>query len=410
MKKTLQNLILFTLLLSYLNSKAQYYWEEVIVPDTVDVKMIAFNSSGNQFIASNHGVYYSEDDHNWYQSGLPNYVSYIYINENNTIYSGMNKLFRSFDNGLTWDSVFYYSQGGIMSLCTSGDSIILLGTWGGIFRSDDYGQTWSNVLDTYNSEVINEIVYNSEGTLYAGSISYFLESPGGVYRSDDNGITWNLYCLDYHYVSSLIINSEDELFVGTRGHAYYGGGRVLKSIDDGLTWTIKYDNNLIESMAINIFGDIALGCDSQEGEPGGILISYDSGESWEDITNNLPTQAFDQVTFSPDNYLYTVTHFEDRLFKTDTPVGISESPKLNGLNHFRIFPNPASSYINIYLNDTKKNGIAISDITGNLVYNLTINHNCNLISVNIENLKSGLYFIHLSDESKSGFTYRFIKY
>ena len=187
-------------------SHSQYTWEEVNVPYSIEVNMIAFDSTGNQFISSDHGVYFSENGYNWEQTSHTDYESYIYINEINTIYAGMTNLYRSFDMGINWDSIFYSSEGGIMNICTYGDSSILIGTWGGIYRSIDNGQIWSHVLDTYNSEVIKDIVFDSGGIYYAGSTSYNGISPGGIYRSYDNGATWSLCCLEYHFVSSIKIN------------------------------------------------------------------------------------------------------------------------------------------------------------------------------------------------------------
>jgi photosystem II stability/assembly factor-like uncharacterized protein len=409
--KTFQYIVLFNFFLFSLSSQAQYNWEEIVIPDTVGVKEIAFDSTGYQFIASDKGVYYSENGYDWVQTSLLDYEGCIYVNKNNTIYAGEAYLYRSFDNAITWESLFYSSEGGIMSICTKGDSIIFVGTWGGIYRSIDSGLTWSHVLDSYNSEVFNDIIYNHEGILFSGSISYDgTLSPGGIYRSDNNGETWVLSGLDYHFVTSIVISEEDEIYVGTRGHGYYGGGRVFKSIDNGLTWMLKYENNLIESMSINIYGDVAIGCDSQEGEPGGILISYDGGESWEDITNNLPARAIDQVIYNPDNYLYAVTHFGGNVFKTDTPVGISIKSKLDRPKFFRVFPNPAHDKINILINEAKNCRITFFDILGNLIIDLKDIKNDDLINFNIENLSLGVYFIHFSCDSQTVFTYKFIKY
>jgi hypothetical protein len=201
--------------------------------------------------------------------------------------------------------------------------------------------------------------------------------------------------------------------VGTRGHGYYGGGRVLKSIDDGLNWDVKYENNLIESMAKNLYGDIAIGCDSQNGgESGGILVSYDDGENWEDITNNLPTRSFDQVIFSPDQHLYTVTHFEDRLFRTDNPVSISEASISDSFNHFRLFPNPAFDRLTIIFKENISHNIEdiiIFNTLGIKVKQIPVSQNVKEIVVDVSNLEAGIYFAVMKAEGIDVATGKFLK-
>lgn len=408
--KTTQTIILFLLCLFHLNSYSQYIWEEVILPDTVDVKMIAFDSAGVHYIASNNGVYISEYGYQWEKSSLPDYVSYIYINENNTIYTGMNTLFRSFDNGITWDSIFHSPSGGITSICTKGDSNIFIGTWGGVFRSTDSTQTWEQVITAYNSEVFRAIVTNSSGILFTGSTKFTGGgSPGGVYRSNDNGTNWELSNLDYHFVYAMAINSADEVFVGTTGHYYNGGGRVFKSSDDGNIWETMYEHNLIATLDINDYDEISIGCRTQ-GYPGGINCSYDDGENWEEITNNLPSNSFDQVLFSPDNFLYSVTHFEDRLFRTETVVSVHTTHTNNIISKISVFPNPAREQIKINFCEDSSHKITIVNMAGTKVLEISTNPTEGLISVNIENLKPGLYVIHCANNNQSYTSSKFTKY
>lgn len=403
--------ILFALSLFIIReSHSQYTWEEVDVPDSIEVMMNAFDSTGNQFIASNHGVYFSVNGYDWEQTSHTNYESYIYINELNTIYTGMTYLYRSFNIGITWDSIFYSSEGGIMNICTEGDSAILIGTWGGIYRSIDNGQIWLHVLDTYNSEVIKDMVFDSGGIYYAGSTSYNGISPGGIYRSFDNGVTWSLCCLEYHFISSIEINSEDEIFVGTKGHGYNGGGGVFKSSNAGETWDTMYYGNLVVCMTLNEFDDIAIGCSSQDGATGGVFVTYDNGLNWSDITANLPSRDIYQLRFGIDNHLYAITKYDYKLFKTDIPVVIKELPLNSDFNHVKIYPNPANNSLSIIPIKGNINLLRITDIYGHQIYELIKANQTGLINFNIENLVPGLYFLEVSDSLNRSNAYKFLKY
>lgn len=407
----LQYKLLLALVYFSFGLNAQYTWEEITTPDTAELYRFTFDTTGNLYIGTNKGVYFSENDQLWQYLGPDDFASYIYINDNNTIYAGMNELYRSFDNGTTWDSIFFYSQGGIMSIYTIGDSIICVGTWGGIFRSADSGQTWDRVLFAYNSEVFKAIVDNSEGVLFAGSTNFSGNySPGGVYRSDDNGETWELIGLDYYFISAMAVDSEDRIYACARGNYYTGKLAVFKSSDHGVSWEIVYENNPVNTITKNEYDEIAIGCDTQDGSPGGIFCSYDEGETWEEITNNLPSNSIYQAIFNPDNHLYTITHSGTKLFKTETPVDNSDKFFDRNSNVITVFPNPAKDKIQIKLKDALNYNLCISDLQGNIVRNTIIYPEKDFIRLDIQKLKPGIYIVHYSNNNCHRSNLKFIKY
>ncbi len=409
--KTAKYIILILITLLHYKIEAQYTWEEITIPDTAELHIFTFDTIGNLYIGTNKGVYFSEDDSQWQFLGPNDFASYIYINDNNTIYAGMNELYRSYDNGITWDSIFYYTQGGITSIYTIGDSIIFVGTWGGIFRSADNGQTWVHVLFAYNSEVFKVIVANSEGVLFAGSTNFTGNySPGGVYKSDDNGETWELIGLDYYFISAMVVDSEDRIYACARGNYYTGELAVFKSLDNGISWEIIYDNNTVNTITRNEYNEISIGCDTQDGTQGGVFCSYDEGENWEEITNDLPSNSIYQVIFNPDNHIYTITHSGTKLFKTVTPVNNSDKFFDKKSNVFTAFPNPAKNQIRFKVKNSLSYNVWISDFQGHTVLNEIMYPEENYIRINIQELKPGIYFVHLSDKNYHKPGLKFIKY
>ena len=99
--KTAKYIILILITLLHYKIEAQYTWEEITIPDTAELYIFTFDTIGNLYIGTNKGVYFSEDDSQWQFLGPNDFASYIYINDNNTIYAGMNELYRSYDNGIT---------------------------------------------------------------------------------------------------------------------------------------------------------------------------------------------------------------------------------------------------------------------------------------------------------------------
>jgi len=74
--------------------------------------------------------------------------------------------------------------GMICSLAVDSSGHLFAGTYGGIFRSIDNGDSWTKVNTGLTNTYILYLAVNSSGDLFAGT------SGGGVFRSTDNGNSW----------------------------------------------------------------------------------------------------------------------------------------------------------------------------------------------------------------------------
>ena len=117
-------------------------------------------------------------------------------------------LFKSTDNGATWEPL-PYTQGGspafldevfqgvwkiVTDPVTMDKDIVYAACYGAIMRSEDGGASWNMVLgDLENKSFATDIAITSEGILYAAMSSYCwsIERPAkaGIWRSVD-GIDW----------------------------------------------------------------------------------------------------------------------------------------------------------------------------------------------------------------------------
>ena len=80
----------------------------------------------------------------------------------------------------------------------------------------------------------------------------------------------------------------------------------------------------------------------------------------------------------------------------------------NQLVQCNIYPNPATDYLHIQLpENSSANLCRIFDVTGALVYQQTMN--TSLTTVSLSTLKSGIYFIQLSDNQKIIASEKFVK-
>ena len=121
----------------------------------------------------------------------------------NDAYFFGNGVFKTVDNGLTWNSLSATASNTPeefdqiwdliwdIEVDSSNDSldIVYAGTYGAIHRSEDGGETWTRVLGSgSNSAYFTEIELTSTGVVYATLSSDGFEK--GIWRSED-GIEWN---------------------------------------------------------------------------------------------------------------------------------------------------------------------------------------------------------------------------
>ena len=121
------------------------------------------------------------------------------------------EIFRSSDNGDSWDSVYHGQTFPIINLLKSNGPIIYAGIDGSIYRSTDDGITWELVKNDFGVYTI----YSLNGIVFAGGYR-------GVIRSNDNGDNWvmiNDGLADSSSVYSITAN-EEYMFIATYSSIY----------------------------------------------------------------------------------------------------------------------------------------------------------------------------------------------
>jgi photosystem II stability/assembly factor-like uncharacterized protein len=113
--------------------------------------------------------------------------------------------------------------GGAVARSTGGDGF--LKSEGGIFKSEDNGQTWSSIMDK------NLYVYDvtvdpyHEGRLYCNTFNQ------AAYRSDDYGKTWKkLKGYDFHWGQRVLMDQNDpeKVYITTFGSSVWHGVPVVE--------------------------------------------------------------------------------------------------------------------------------------------------------------------------------------
>jgi photosystem II stability/assembly factor-like uncharacterized protein len=215
---------------------------------------------------------------------------------------------------------------------------------GGVWKSIDYGRTWSPVFDQQSTGSIGDVLVapSNPNTLYVGS-GEGLQRPdlsvgNGIYKSTDAGETWTHLGLEnVQQVGGLAIDptNENRVFVAALGHPYGPNPErgVYRTLDGGKTWEkvlYKDENTGAIQVSIDpknpniIYADMWAGRQGPwengawNGPESGLFKSIDGGTTWTKLTTGLPgiQQGLGRIGFSiapsNPNRLYATVDAEEQ--------------------------------------------------------------------------------------------------
>lgn len=186
------------------------------------------------------------------------------------IYVAGNDIYRSTDQGITWDMMV---EGSFGSIAVGPGGFVYAGTnGGGLYRSSNRGENWTILTRGLEATNVYCLEVDSDGLVYVGT---YVDSLAGsaVIRSFDNGETWQAAdkAISNRYVKSLESRSTNSLLAGTHGEG------IFYSADSGVTWM---QSNLVASSVLTLLtqsnGKIFAGTTK------GIFQTEDGGRNWTD--------------------------------------------------------------------------------------------------------------------------------
>ena len=181
-------------------------------------------------------------------------------------------VFLSSDGGDSWtlaNAGIPYGYN-LNALTTTAAGTVLAGTMNGIYRSTNFGATWTQVFDLFG------FAFAQHGTtLYAGT-------SNGVYRSTNDGATWVPINTGMNFtwvraVAAIPNASGVALFAGAGG--------VMRSTDNGTTWT-QVVNGLtsLSVFALATAPNDGGGTDLYAGTSEGIFRTSNGGDQWTNMS------------------------------------------------------------------------------------------------------------------------------
>lgn len=181
---------------------------------------------------------------------------------------------------------------------------------GGVYQTDDGGQTWVARNQGLRAEFLPEGQQYPEFGQCVHKITrhpaqperLFLQNHGGVYRSDDHGAVWKSIAdglpADFGFPIVVHPHDPDTVYVfpingGDRRYPPDAKARVWRSRDAGETWT-ALGEGLPDGFYVAVMRD-AMWADDHDpaglyfgARNGAVWGSADEGETWRQLVSDLP--------------------------------------------------------------------------------------------------------------------------
>ncbi len=306
--------------------------------------ILSMGTSNDRVFASASNYTFATTDYgvNWFEvtSLSGSSVWCYYFDGNLLLAGGVNEIYRSTDQGVTFTTIpvtFSFGIVNIYSITKLGSDYYMGTSYDGVYKSTDNGSTWAAANEGMGPKDIRSVVPTGSGSLIAGShyvgvfrstnmgsmwsksmsglpagssipemlateSAVFAGTRDGIYRSTDNGNTWVELQGDNDTINYSLVRGLCEL----NGNIYAATHlqfhtTVYKSTDNGSTWT-RSGNGLPADLTF-IDGLTASGSNLVAGTSEGIFYSSDQGSTW--YQANAPVQFIEDIAASG-NYVYAI--------------------------------------------------------------------------------------------------------
>lgn len=426
------------------NILCSYSWNHVFLYNSQTISWSPYSNctkSVNQFIPHKGELYCATDqgpcvlnsDGSWTTSysgiqhrnisSIDTYDDRIYVTANN-------ELFESDD----WGSSFAVIDSIYGHQIVTTDSVFYMLSKYDFWMSWDQGETWQSFTEGINLVYGQIFVHFTITPKY-----YYLGTNRGLFKSSSTSIFWNLlenehfsshfFCENVEAIDNTVMAGQSymtyQLYLSKNygysfdefrsyrrftkiGLEYYIlGDTILYSVDEGNNWIYISHNDYGYRHCIDRKGDSLVVGGAENGySQGGVQISYNFGEDWDDITDNLPSSYSElykpiEVVKIVGSRLFSSCMFNGLWYRDDIFVSISN----NDLSDMNIiaYPNPVNDILHIDfsqdLND--KADISVYSTDGSLLRKIEIHRAANIESLDVSSLKPGVYFVRIEIATQS---------
>ena len=299
-----------------------------------------------------------------------------------------------------------------------------------VYLTNNKGKKWKRVpSENLPAPLANERGWIS-GYAVIGDIIWFGTTAGRMYKSMDFGKTWTV-----HIVTPLTGTEVNEIAFlddGLTGVAHLrnptiGRTYVLSTTDGGLTWTNYFQPaNWKNSRVTAVPGTNAFVSTAVHGNPifQGSAVSYDAGKTWTEIENNADKAAcrfFDASTgyaggfyitghpvlgvggmFKSQIVFHTPTSQNNAVSALSSKPQAVDHEKMINENLLKIYPTPARDVINLLLPETVVNTagvVSIHSLDGKQLQSTRLS-GARSVQLNVSKLPAGVYMLRITSKTR----------
>lgn len=427
-------LIGILIILISLNGLAQKFWLTTYEFPGREKTGLTLTPSGCLFVSLTNGVIKSCDEGNSFSTVLNSSAVYtIYSNSFGEIFvGGTGKIFRSFNNGQTWDSVsvgttypiskiIQNSQGhlfAITGVLTNDDGFI----GDGVFFSNNKGLTWSqrnNGLGIYTC--IEQITIDKNDRIYVATADEYVTGNGGLFISENNGNIWEHIKISVDgkgtindqikvaNVWSISISPQDSLYFSFFGTAVNTSVRLnsvkhISEIRNNTHWKVFNVNNSPSWWQDKLLNPIHFARNGDKYSSvsgsinfGGTFFCKSNQTTWQKINFGLGIdvngfQNIQHFAEAPNGKIFMVQTLDERVYYTDTSVVTSLINPQYSYQQIDVFPNPVRGGSDVFfsnISENQKAHIKCYDALGKQVFETTDFLNSKITAPQ----QQGIYFL-----------------
>jgi photosystem II stability/assembly factor-like uncharacterized protein len=282
-------------------SYGPYYAYELAMTKSFLIDQTIFATHSNGLVKSTDGGI------SWYSANVHIHCSSVAVSPNydddQTVFAGSmwdEGVVVSTNGGETWSArnnglTDLDVQSLVVSPDFNNDHTVFAGTTSGIFKSEDGGQSWHNVLGFTRIDFPQALAISPN---YAQDKTVIFGLWNGLSSiSTDGGLNWNIMSwniIDTYRITAFVFSpkfsTDQTIFAGTIS------GKVLKSTDGGTHWfqcTRGLPREWVQSLGISpeyATDGIVFAGFGVNGDGPGLFKTEDSGTSWHAANGNMNIQ------------------------------------------------------------------------------------------------------------------------
>lgn len=278
-------------------------------------------------------------------------------NKHNTIIVGYDRVYKTINNGFTWNAISNHGEFGgnlsLLAIASSNSNVIYAARSNKIWRTINGGTNWTQL-----------------STPWSPNIAYI-----SVHPTDENRI-----------IAALA--------------GFTAGEKIYESIDGGSTWT-----NISGGLP-NLPSRCAIYEDSMQnriflGTELGVYYNDDTTSSWVSFMNNLPVVTVRELEIQQQTKKLYLGSWGRGVWSIQLPNTIGMKDDLKNESSINIYPNPSNGSFNIKTKGFGFYNYSVVDMSGRLILTgqFDDNYESRETSFQMDN-NSGVYFIKIWNKNK----------